>query len=185
MDDETKSPLTRIATRPIYQNPWIEVVEDRVVKPNGSEGIYGRVLYRKLSVGIIPISRGGDTWLVGQYRYPIERFSWEIPMGGGPRDAPLETARRELREETGLTADRMDELMRVYPSASITDELAVLFLARDLTEGETDYDDTEELTLRRLPLTDVFAMVMAGEIIDAISMTGLLYLKQREDLWRT
>src|SRR5258708_1800444 len=115
--DTDPSPWIRRSSRTIYENPWIRLREDRVVRPDGNRGIYGVVEFKSWSIAIVPVTEDGDTFLVGQHRYPRQRFSWEVPQGGGPpRVPPLEGARRELREETGISAQRWTSLGDAYPS---------------------------------------------------------------------
>lgn len=159
----------------VYDNDWIAVYEDQVINPRGGHNIYGRVHFKNTAIGIIPISRGGDTWLVGQDRYTLGEYSWEIPMGGGPLDEPpLTAAKRELLEETGLSAEHWTEIMHLTTSNSITDERGIVFVAEDLTAGATDFGETEVLEIRRLPFREALSMVHSGAITDAISVAGLL-----------
>lgn len=175
MPDPTSNPWTTLKRRQIYDNPWITVREDQVLKPSGGEGIYGVVSFKNLAIGIIPIDEQGQTWLVGQYRYTIETYSWEIPMGGGPLGIdPLESARRELREETGLVARQWQKILTVHTSNSVTDEVGYVFLARDLSQHETEFDDTEVLQIKKLPLVEAVQMVLRGDITDSLSVGGLL-----------
>ncbi len=173
----TRNPWTTLASRLIYENPWLRIREDQVLTPAGTEGIYGLVKFRNRAIGIIPVDNDGYTWLVGQYRYALSAYSWEIPMGGQPlQEEPQDGALRELREETGLRAQSLTELMRLHTSNSVTDEEGIVYLAQQLTEGETEFEDTEELVIRRLPLSDAIDWVMTGKITDAISVAGLLKL---------
>ncbi len=165
-----------LSTRVVYENPWMQVREDHVINPGGGENQYGYVHFRNRAVAILPLDEDGHTWLVGQQRYTLGEYSWELPMGGAPLDEePLAAARRELREETGLTAQHWSELMRLHTSNSITDEFGVVFLAEGLIEGEPDTEETEDLTIRRLPFADALVMVEAGEITDAMSVAAILY----------
>jgi len=172
---EENNPWKTIRKKFIYQNPWIKVEEHDVINPSGNEGIYGQVSFKNKALGIIPIDEEGYTWLVGQYRYTLDEYSWEIPMGGGPIGLDLlESAQRELREETGLSAGKWERIMRIHTSNSVTDEEGFVFLARELTHGETEFEDTEQLNIKRLPFSEALEMVMEGEITDAISVAGLL-----------
>lgn len=169
------NPWKTLSSRPIYDNPWISVREEQVLKPSGSPGIYGVVSFKNKAIGIVPVDSEGYTYLVGQFRYTLNAYSWEIPEGGGPFDeAPLETAKRELEEETGLHASSWQDLGRIHTSNSVTDEEGFLFLATGLTQGKSNPEDTEQLLIKRVSLTDAVGMVMSGEITDSLSIAGLL-----------
>jgi len=173
--DETHNPWQVQGTDLKYQNPWIRVREDQIINPAGNPGIYGVVSMKNKALGIIPVDADGNTWLVGQYRYTLSEYSWEIPMGGGPVELDiLESAQRELREETGLLAARWTNIMRLHTSNSVTDEEGFVFLAQDLTQGETEPEETEDLRLWKLPLSEAVQLVMDNRITDAISVAGLL-----------
>lgn len=173
--DIHKNPWKTTGTRKIYENPWINVREDAVINPAGNPGIYGVVSFKNFAIGIIPLDAQGNTWLVGQYRYSLEEWSWEIPMGGGPKGIDrLESAKRELKEETGYTAARWTNIMKIHTSNSVTDEEGVVYLAEDLTAGETEPEETEQLVLKKLPLKEAVDWVMEGKITDSISVAGLL-----------
>ncbi len=177
--DDTRSPWQLRGSREVYANPWIRVEEDDVLKPSGEPGLYGRVCFLNLAVGVIPVDDEGHTWLVGQWRYPLSRYSWEIPMGGVPLAADIEAgALRELAEETGLVAQRLTRLIEVDLSNCITDERGIVFLAEALTQGPASPDDTEVLRLRRVPLTEAIAMALDGRITDGLSVIGLLALSR-------
>lgn len=170
-----KNPWKTTASRQVYDNPWIAVREDQVINPSGGTGIYGVVHFKNLAIGIIPLDEQHNTWLVGQYRYALDAWSWEIPMGGGALEVPpLESAQRELQEETGLTAASWELLMKIHTSNSVTDEAGFIYLARDLTEGAPDFDETEDLRIQKLPLTAAIDKVISGEITDSLSIAGLL-----------
>jgi len=172
-----RNPWRTLAIRKVFGNPWIRVTAEDVIKPSGAPGVYGKVSFSNLACGIIPLADNGDTWLVGQYRYTLDQYSWEIPMGGVPRGQDiLAGAQRELREETGLTATRWEKLLDCHVSNSITDEAGCVFVAEGLSEGEPEFDENEVLQIRRLPVRDAVAMAMGGEISCLLSMAGLIKL---------
>jgi tRNA pseudouridine65 synthase len=175
--DRFRNPWQTLETGVAYDNPWIRVEHRRVINPAGREGIYGTVHFKNRAIGVIPVDAAGNTWLVGQHRYPLDAWSWEIPEGGCPlADDPVATAHRELREETGLRAGKMTEIMRLHLSNSVSDEEALIYLAEDLSEGVAAPEDTERLELRKVPLRDALRMVMDGAITDSMSVAGLLKL---------
>lgn len=180
--DETLNPWRVLGSRPVYENDWISVREDEVVRPDGAPGIYGVVHYKNTAVGVLPVE-DGHVYLVGQYRYPLERYSWEIPEGGCPEgEDPLQAARRELKEETGLVADRWEKLGEADLSNSVADERAVWFLATGLIPGERQPEGTEVLGVRRVPLDEALAMALDGRMRDALSQLALLgYALKRTD----
>jgi len=169
------NPWKTLTSRFIYENPWISVREEDVLKPNGTPGIYGVVSFKNKAIGVVPVDSEGYTYLVGQFRYTLNAYSWEIPEGGGPEgETPLETAKRELAEETGFSANTWQDLGRIHTSNSVTDEEGFLFLATDLVAGESTPEDTEQLIIKKVSLKDAVAMVMSGEITDSLSIAGLL-----------
>ena len=184
--ESTKNPWTRRGSRDIYENPWIKLREDQVIRPDGQPGIYSVVEFKNWAVGVVPLADNGDTFLVGQYRYTLDLYSWEIPEGGGPPDrSPLDNAQRELREETGIVAARWTYLGEAHLSNSVTTEVGCVFLAEDLTIGEPQPDGTEELRLWRLPLTEACEMAMSGQISDSLAIIGLLRARHYLDSGRT
>ncbi len=177
---EEENPWTTLQVQQVYDNPWIEVQHREVLNPNGNPGIYGVVQFKHIAVGVVPIDEEGNTWLVGQYRYPLGRYSWEIPEGGCPQDTDtLATAQRELREETGLQAASWEKILECDVSNSVTDERAVLYLARNLCQGEWAPEDTEALRLRKVQLKEAIQMVLRGEIRDSLSVMALLAIVAR------
>jgi 8-oxo-dGTP pyrophosphatase MutT (NUDIX family) len=172
--DETRNPWRTVASRQVYDNPWIAVREDRVTRPDGEPGIYGVVHYKNIAVGILPIE-DNHIYLVGQHRYPLNFYSWEIPEGGCPEgQEPLEAARRELREETGLEAKHWRMLGEAYLSNSVADEYAVWFLATELVPGKQSLEGTEAIDIRRLPLREAQEMALSGQITDALSLLAIM-----------
>lgn len=181
--DQYKNPWKCKSSETMYENPWIKVEEDQVVRPNGSEGIYGKVQFKNKALGIIPLDDQLNTWLVGQYRYTLNEYSWEIPMGGVPHEEDtLDGAKRELKEETGLTAKKWTNLLRIHTSNSVTDEYGFVYLAEELSQGETDWDDTEDLIVKKVQLKEAVEMVMYNKITDSLSVAGLLKIARLLDL---
>lgn len=178
-----ENPWTTLSTEKIYDNPWILVEEDQVITPGASAGIYGRVSFKNKAVGVIPLDKDGNTWIVGQYRYPLNEYSWEIPEGGCPEgENVIQAGKRELREETGLVAGNWQQILRLHLSNSVTDEEAFIFLAQDISQMDATPEDTEDLKIKKLPFRDVFKMVMNDEITDAMSVAGILKLAQMENI---
>ena len=164
--------------RVVYENAWIRVTHRNVINPSGNPGIYGVVHYKNIAIAIVPLDRNNHTWLVGQYRYTLDQYSWEIPEGGGPLGiSVLESAKRELLEETGLTAGTWIEAGQLHLSNSVTDESGVIFVAKDLEQGVARPEDTELLKIRKVPFEKVVDMVLNGEITDALSVAAILKIK--------
>ncbi len=172
---EEANPWTTLSSRVVYENAWIGVREDAVVRPDGERGIYGVVHFKNRAVGVLAVE-GGEIYLVGQYRYPLGRYSWEIPEGGCPEgEEPLDAARRELEEETGLRAADWRRLGEAYLSNSVSDELAIWFLATGLTQGEMRPEGSEQLRVRRVPLEEALRMALSGEMTDSVSLLALYH----------
>ena len=169
------NPWKRISTRLVYRNPWITVREDQVVSPTGVGGIYG-VVEPRVAVGVVALTEQNEVYLVGQYRYPTEVYSWEIPEGGAEDgEDPRVAAERELREETGIVASSWEVLgAEIHLSNCYTSERAYLFIARGLSEGISAPDETEVLKVRKLPFKDVLTMVERGEIYDGLTLIAIL-----------
>lgn len=178
MSKDFKNLWTTLDIRKVYENRWISVDEHQVINPSGGRGIYGKVHFQNKAIGIIPLDEDDNTWLVGQWRYALNEWSWEIPEGGCPlSDEPLATARRELKEETGLTAGKWTMIQRTHLSNSVSDEEGFVFLAEDLQHGKSELEETEgDLEIKKLPLKEAVDMVLEGKITDSLSVMGLLKL---------
>lgn len=174
-----QNPWKTLSTKQIYKNPWITVREDQVLKPNGEPGIYG-VVDTRIATGVVALTESHEIYLVGQYRYPTKMYSWEIPEGGSDgHETALETIKRELREEAGLLARDWTQLGgEVHLSNCFTSERAFLFLAQGLTETETEHDDTEVLTIKKIPFQKALSMVDTGEIVDVMTIVGILRVQR-------
>lgn len=178
MIDPANNPWKVIASKPVYDNPWINVTEFDVINPSGGKGIYGKVHFKNLAIGVLPLDDQLNTWLVGQYRFVLDQYSWELPEGGGPVGVdPLESAKRELLEETGLLADEWTPLLQMHLSNSVTDELAILYLARNLSQGTAEPEETEELQVMKLPFEELYRMVENGTVTDSLTVAAALKLK--------
>ena len=174
-------PWQRVGRRVAYQNPWLTVWHDDVIRPDGAPGIYGVVHFANRAIGILALDEEDRVLLVGQHRYPLDTYSWELPEGGGgPDESALEAARRELAEETGFRAGSWRELGRAALSNSVTDELAIFFIATDLQSGAAAPEGTEALQTRWVPFAEALAMTLDGRIDDALSILAI----QREALER-
>jgi len=176
MSDET-NPWKLLSAETVYENAWIRVEDHAVVKPSGDKGQYGKVCFKSRAVAVVALDSSNRICLVGQYRYTLGEYSWELPMGGAALDENvLDAAQRELREETGLHASHWRQLMRIHPSNSVTDEVGFVFSARNLKQGPASPEDTEQLEIKTLPLDEAVQWVLDGRITDAISIAGILYI---------
>ncbi len=159
----------------IYDNLWINVTEFQVINPSGNPGIYGKIHFKNKAIGILTLDENRNTYLVGQYRFPLNQYSWELPEGGGPLESsPLDSAKRELLEETGLKASSWTEILRMYLSNSVCDEEAIVYLAQNLEQFAAEPEETEQLIIKKLPFAEVYQMVCRGEITDAITVAAVL-----------
>ena len=168
------NPWRRKSSKVVYQNAWIRVREDQVVRPDGKDGIYG-VVEGNQATAVIALNERGDVYLVGQYRYPIDQYSWEIIEGAAnDGESALAAAQRELREEAGITAQKWEQLgAQVYLSNCFSNERATIFVARDLKEVGAEPDGTEVLKIRCVPFDEVLRMIDAGEITDSLTVIGM------------
>ena len=178
MHHPEENPWKITSEKDIYDNPWINLTEYQVINPSGNPGIYGKVHFKNLAIGVLPLDDELKTYLVGQYRFTLNQYSWEMPEGGGPLSIdPLESAKRELLEETGLKADSWTEIQRLHLSNSVSDEYSILYLARDLKQFEAEPEDTEQLIVKKLPFEEVYQMVCRNEITDAMTVAAVLKVK--------
>jgi 8-oxo-dGTP pyrophosphatase MutT (NUDIX family) len=175
---EDHNPWTILSEEVKYDNPWMKVTEYQVINPGGGRGIYGKVHFKNKGIGILPLDDELNVFLVGQYRFTLNEYSWEIPEGGCPPGTdPLDTAKRELLEETGLKAKEWTHLFNMHISNSIADEFGVVFLARDLEQHAPDPEETEQLVVRKVPFDEAYRMVESGRITDSISMAAIMKVK--------
>lgn len=173
-----KNPWQTHSIKEVYENPWITVTHREVTAPTGQPGIYGLVHFKNAAVGVVPIDSEGNTWLVGQYRYTLDQYTWEIPEGGGSQQEDnLTVAKRELREETGIEASEWTQLLELHTSNSVTDEYAVGYVAQGLSFGESAPDDTEDLKIKKVSLSTAIDMAMDGRITDGLAMACLMKIQ--------
>lgn len=179
-DQAELPPWTLVQAETVFDCPYFLTRKDRVKDGRGRPHHYYHVRMKNFGIAVLPIDRKGRTILVGQQRYLLDRFTWEVVRGGGPRDLPvLDSARKELEEETGCRADYWLELFRASASPGVTDEFAVGFVAWGLHEGEAQPDENEELLQRCIPFAEVVSMVLSGAITDLASSTLVLALQLR------
>lgn len=175
---KNENPWKITKTEEIYDTPWIKLVRHEVIHPSGNPGVYSVTHFKNLAIGVLPLDDENNTWLVGQYRFPLDKYSWEIPEGGGALDtSPVESAMRELKEETGITAKEFTEIQRMHLSNSATDELAILYIAKGLSFGEAQPEESEELNCIKIPFEEVYQKVLIGEITDSLTVAAVLKVK--------
>ncbi len=176
--EEHKNPWQILSDKEVYDNKWINVTEYDVINPSGGKGIYGKVHFKNLAIGIIVLDDELNTYLVGQYRFVLNQYSWEIPEGGGPlKDDPLDSAKRELLEETGLVAYDWKLLMKMHLSNSVSDEYAFLYLARNVEQQTPMPEETEQIIVKKLPFEEAWQMMEDGLITDAMSIVAIQKIK--------
>lgn len=176
--DEKHNPWKILGEKKIYDNPWINVTEFDVINPSGGRGIYGKVHFKNLAIGIIPLDEELNTYLVGQFRFALNQYSWEIPEGGGPQDTGiLQSAKRELKEETGLVAEEWTKLTDLHLSNSVCDEHGSIFLARKLKQEEAMPEETEQLVVKKVPFEKAYEMVEKRIITDSLTVAAILKIK--------
>lgn len=173
-----KNPWKTIKQNIVYENDWIKVEDHKVITPANKEGVYGTVHFKNIAIGIVPLTHNQEIFLVGQFRYPLNQYSWEIPEGGGKLNSlPLDSAKRELKEETGLIAHQWSEILRIHTSNSVADELGIIYLAKELEQFEAEPEDLEDLQVKKIAFSEAFEMVMNGEITDSLSVSAILKTK--------
>ena len=178
MKQTTENPWKTLSSELVHESPWIGITRHDVLNPAGKPGTYSVVHFKNLAIGVLVLDEELNTWIVGQYRYPIKQYSWEIPEGGGdPNVDPLDSAKRELKEETGISAAKWTKIQEMHLSNSASDEFCVLFLARELSFGESEPEETEQLEVKKIPFEELYRMVCAGEITDSLTVTAVLKVR--------
>jgi len=179
---KSENPWKIISTENVYENQWLGLVEHQVINPKGNPGIYGVVHFKSIAICVLPLDDDYNTWIVGQYRFPLNEYSWEMPEGGGALNVnPLDSAKRELMEECGIEAKSWLKISEFNTSNSCTDEKAIIFIARNLSFHQANPEDTEELEVKKIPFAKLFQMVMDGEIMDAPTIIAALKVKLMMD----
>lgn len=174
----SENPWTIVDEATVYDNNWISVHHFNVINPSGKKGIYGKVHMKNIATGIVALDEEMNTYLVGQYRFVLNEYSWEIPEGGAPfHESTLEAAKRELLEETGLKAEKWRVIQDMSLSNSVTDERCRIFVATKLSQHKPMPEPTEQIVVKKLPFEEVYQMVTDGEITDGVSVTAILKVK--------
>jgi len=174
---EEQNPWKTLSSELVYESPWIAIIRNEVINPSGNPGTYSTIHFKNKAIGVIPLEENLNTWIVGQYRFPVNGYSWEIPEGGGKPDVPYEeSAARELIEETGIRAGKLQLLMTMNLSNSASDEEAIVYVATDLKYGEAEPEETEVLQVKKIPFVELYNMVMNNQISDAITVAAVLKL---------
>jgi|ERR1043165_1605224 8-oxo-dGTP pyrophosphatase MutT (NUDIX family) len=177
-DKDRKNPWKTLSSEKVFESPWISVTKHDVLNPNGNPGGYGVVHFKNMALGVLPLDKDNYTWIVGQYRYPIDQYSWEIPEGGGKWDVdPLESAKRELHEETGITAQKWTKIQEMHLSNSASDEFCILYVAQELSFGQSEPEDDEQLEVRKIHFDELYKMVRDGEVTDSLTVAAVLKVK--------
>jgi 8-oxo-dGTP pyrophosphatase MutT (NUDIX family) len=178
MKQTTDNPWKTLSTELVHESPWIGITRHDVLNPAGKPGTYSVVHFKNLAIGVLVLDDALNTWIVGQYRYPINQYTWEIPEGGGnPKVSPLESAQRELKEETGITAARWTKIQEMHLSNSASDEFCVLFLAQELSFGQSEPEETEQLEVKKIPFEELYSMVCEGRVTDSLTVAAVLKVR--------
>lgn len=182
--EKKQNPWRTINSTDKYENDWIKVTHHNVENAANNLGVYGTVHFKNLAIGVIAVDKQCNTWLVGQWRYPLNAYSWEICEGGGKLDIdPLDSAKRELLEETGIKAVHWSRIQEIHTSNSVCDEFGIIYLAEELIFETPNPDEDEELTILKCSLKDVLRMVKEGKITDSLSLAGILKLHYLKPEW--
>jgi len=182
---EKRGPWTVFDKEIRFETPWLRIDDYNALRPDGAPTRYGVVHFKNTALGVLPLFENGDTLLVGQHRFPADRYSWELPEGGGdPRQDPVAEARRELEEETGYYATEFQEYLRMDMSNSVTDEIAIGYIATNLVPGRTNPDPSEVLETRRIAFKDLLNECVSGQIFDSLTLVMVFkaYYMAREGL---
>lgn len=173
-----KNPWKTLNISEVYDNPWINVKQHDVITPSNTDGIYGIVHFKNYAIGVIPIDKDGNTYIVGQYRYPLKKYSWEIIEGGGKLlDDPIESAKRELLEEAGIVAEKFTKILEMDLSNSATDEHAIIYIAQNLSFFDSEPEETEQLEVKKIPFEELYHKVYMGDFQDSLTVGGVLKAK--------
>lgn len=176
--NEQYNPWQVIDQQEIYTNNWITLTHYNVINPSGGKGIYGKVHFKNIAVGVVPLDEQMNTYIVGQYRFVLDHYCWEIPEGGCPlHEDPLDAAKRELLEETGLKAAQWQKLFDMHLSNSVCDEACVVFVATGLSQYESTPEETEQLSIKKIPFDTLYQMVQSGAVTDSITIAAVLRVK--------
>jgi ADP-ribose pyrophosphatase len=177
-EEEHINPWKTLRSEKVYESPWVSLTKHDVLNPNGNPGTYSVVHFKNIAIGILPLDEEYNTWIVGQYRFPINQYTWEIPEGGGKLDVePLDSAKRELLEETGITANTWTKVQEMHLSNSASDEFCVLYIAQDLSFGDAQPEDNEQLQVKKLKFEELYQMVCNGEVTDSLTVALVLKAK--------
>ena len=175
--NDPPNPWQTKSSEVLHDNPWLRLDAHAVIGPDGKDYTYYVTHFHNRACGVVPYEiRDGvpGVWLVGQTRYALDSYSWELPEGGVPRGEDIaDAARRELKEEAGIEAETLTWLFDLHTSNSLTDEWGQVFLATGLTHGEADLEGTEDITALFVPLADALRAIAEGRITDAITVAGL------------
>lgn len=178
MIDENKNPWNLLNKKDVYESPWISVSHHDILNPVGNPGTYSVVHFKNFAIGVLPLDENFNTWIVGQFRYPFNMFTWEIPEGGGPLNIdPRESAKRELEEECGIIANKFTFIQHMQLSNSATDEVAYLYVAQNLSFTKSSPDDNEELHVKKIHFNELYEMVLNGKVTDSLTVAAVLKTK--------